>query len=44
MIIMSMVSSPTRMVRLPFTAAMLVLEMACRHSAIFQLLISGLLA
>jgi H+/Cl- antiporter ClcA len=31
-------------VRSPFTAAILVLEMTDRHSAIFQLLLSGLLA
>jgi H+/Cl- antiporter ClcA len=31
-------------VRSPFTAAILVLEMTDRHSAIFQLLLSGMMA
>ena len=39
-----MVSFLTGVVRSPFTAAILVLEMTDRHSAIFQLLLSGLLA
>jgi H+/Cl- antiporter ClcA len=44
LILVSMVSFLTGVVRSPFTAAILVLEMTDRHSAIFQLLISGLLA
>jgi H+/Cl- antiporter ClcA len=39
-----MVNFLTDVVRLPFTAAILVLEMTDRHSVIFQFLISGLLA
>ena len=37
-ILVSMVSFLTGVVRSPFTAAILVLEMTDRHSAIFQLL------
>ena len=44
LILVSMVSFLTGVVRSPFTAAILVLEMTDRHSAIFQLLLSGLLA
>ena len=44
LILVSMVSFLTGVVRSPFTAAILVLEMTDRHSAIFQLLISGVLA
>jgi H+/Cl- antiporter ClcA len=44
LILVAMVSFLTGVVRSPFTAAILVLEMTDRHSAIFQLLISGLLA
>ena len=43
-ILVSMVSFLTGVVRLPFTAAILVLEMTDRHSAIFQLLLGGLMA
>ncbi|RZL00529.1 MAG: chloride channel protein, partial [Hymenobacter sp.] len=42
--LVSMVSFLTGVVRSPFTAAILVLEMTDRHGAIFQLLLSGLLA
>ncbi|MCC3159811.1 chloride channel protein [Hymenobacter sp. 15J16-1T3B] len=38
-----LVSFLTGVVRSPFTAAVLVLEMTVRHSAFFQLLLSGLL-
>jgi len=44
LILVSMVSFLTGVVRSPFTAAILVLEMTDRHSAIFQLLLSGLMA
>lgn len=44
LVLVSMVSFLTGVVRSPFTAAILVLEMTDRHSAIFQLLLSGLLA
>ena len=44
LILVSMVSFLTGVVRSPFTAAILVLEMTDRHGAIFQLLISALLA
>jgi H+/Cl- antiporter ClcA len=44
LILVSMVSFLTGVVRSPFTAAILVLEMTDRHGAIFQLLLSGLLA
>ncbi|MGI4863342.1 MAG: chloride channel protein [Janthinobacterium lividum] len=44
LILVSMVSFLTGVVRSPFTAAILVLEMTDRHSAIFQLLLSGLVA
>ena len=43
-ILVSMVGFLTGVVRSPFTAAILVLEMTDRHSAIFQLLIGALLA
>ncbi len=43
-ILVSMVSFLTGVVRSPFTAAILVLEMTDRHSVIFQLLLGGLLA
>ncbi|MBC3787534.1 chloride channel protein [Spirosoma utsteinense] len=43
-IMVSMVSFLTGVVRSPFTAAILVLEMTDRHSAIFQLLLGGLVA
>ncbi|GAB4010204.1 chloride channel protein [Spirosoma migulaei] len=43
-ILVSMVSFLTGVVRSPFTAAILVLEMTDRHSAIFQLLLGGLMA
>ena len=44
LILVSMVSFLTGVVRSPFTAAILVLEMTDHHGAIFQLLLSGLLA
>jgi H+/Cl- antiporter ClcA len=44
LILVSMVNFLTGVVRLSFTAAILVLEMTDRHSVIFQFLISGLLA
>jgi len=44
LILVSMVSFLTGVVRSPFTAAILVLEMTDRHSAIFQLLIGAMLA
>ncbi|GAB3923173.1 chloride channel protein [Larkinella terrae] len=44
LILVSMVSFLTGVVRSPFTAAILVLEMTDRHSAIFQLLLGGLMA
>jgi len=44
LILVSMVSFLTGVVRSPFTAAILVLEMTDRHSVIFQLLLSGLIA
>jgi H+/Cl- antiporter ClcA len=44
LILASMVSFLTGVVRSPFTAAILVLEMTDRHSAIFQLLLSGMMA
>jgi H+/Cl- antiporter ClcA len=44
LILVSMVGFLTGVVRSPFTAAILVLEMTDRHGAIFQLLLSGLLA
>ncbi|GAB3325993.1 chloride channel protein [Larkinella ripae] len=44
LILVSMVSFLTGVVRSPFTAAILVLEMTDRHSAIFQLLLGGLAA
>ncbi|RAJ91006.1 H+/Cl- antiporter ClcA [Larkinella arboricola] len=44
LILVSMVSFLTGVVRSPFTAAILVLEMTDRHSAIFQLLLGGLVA
>ena len=40
----SMAGFLTGVVRSPFTAAILVLEMTDRHSAIFQLLLGALLA
>ena len=43
-ILVSMVSFLTGVVRSPFTAAILVLEMTDRHSAIFQLLLGGIMA
>lgn len=43
-ILVSMVSFLTGVVRSPFTAAILVLEMTDRHSAIFQLLLGALVA
>lgn len=43
-ILVSMVSFLTGVVRSPFTAAILVLEMTDRHGAIFQLLLGGLMA
>lgn len=43
-ILVSMVIFLTGVVRSPFTAAILVLEMTDRHSAIFQLLLGGLMA
>lgn len=43
-VLVSMVSFLTGVVRSPFTAAILVLEMTDRHSAIFQLLLGGLMA
>ena len=43
-ILVSMVSFLTGVVRSPFTAAILVLEMTDRHSAIFQLLLGALMA
>jgi len=43
-VLVSMVSFLTGVVRSPFTAAILVLEMTDRHSVIFQLLLGGLLA
>ena len=43
-ILVSMVGFLTGVVRSPFTAAILVLEMTDRHSAIFQLLLGALLA
>lgn len=43
-ILVSMVSFLTGVVRSPFTAAILVLEMTDRHSAIFQLLVGALMA
>ncbi len=43
-ILVSMVSFLTGVVWSPFTAAILVLEMTDRHSAIFQLLLGGLMA
>ena len=42
--LVGMVSFLTGVVRSPFTAAILVLEMTDRHSVIFQLLLGGLLA
>ncbi|WP_254245292.1 chloride channel protein [Hymenobacter sp. BRD67] len=39
LILVSMVGFLTGVVRSPFTAAILVLEMTDRHSAIFQLLL-----
>ncbi|MDF7815632.1 chloride channel protein [Hymenobacter sp. YC55] len=44
LVLVSMVSFLTGVVRSPFTAAILVLEMTDRHSAIFQLLLSGMMA
>nr|WP_232342298.1 chloride channel protein [Hymenobacter negativus] len=44
LILVSMVGFLTGVVRSPFTAAILVLEMTDRHGAIFQLLLGGLLA
>ncbi|MDF7813849.1 chloride channel protein [Hymenobacter sp. YC55] len=44
LILVSMVEFLTGVVRSPFTAAILVLEMMDRHSAIFQLLLSGMMA
>ena len=44
LILVSMVGFLTGVVRSPFTAAILVLEMMDRHSAIFQLLIGAMLA
>ena len=44
LILVSMVSFLTGVVRSPFTAAILVLEMTDHHGVIFQLLLSGLLA
>jgi H+/Cl- antiporter ClcA len=44
LILVSMVGFLTGVVRSPFTAAILVLEMTDRHSAIFQLLIGAMLA
>jgi H+/Cl- antiporter ClcA len=44
LILVGMVGFLTGVVRSPFTAAILVLEMTDRHSAIFQLLIGALLA
>jgi H+/Cl- antiporter ClcA len=44
LILAGMVGFLTGVVRSPFTAAILVLEMTDRHGAIFQLLLSGLLA
>ncbi len=44
LILVSMVGFLTGVVRSPFTAAILVLEMTDRHSAIFQLLLGALLA
>ena len=44
LILVSMVGFLTGVVRSPFTAAILVLEMTDRHSVIFQLLLSGLIA
>lgn len=44
LILVGMVSFLTGVVRSPFTAAILVLEMTDRHGVIFQLLLSGLLA
>jgi H+/Cl- antiporter ClcA len=44
LILVSMVGFLTGVVRSPFTAAILVLEMTDRHSAIFQLLLSGMMA
>ena len=43
-ILVSMVSFLTGVMRSPFTAAILVLEMTDRHSVIFQLLLGGLMA
>lgn len=43
-ILVSMVGFLTGVVRSPFTAAILVLEMTDRHSAIFQLLLGALMA
>ncbi len=43
-VLVSMVSFLTGVVRSPFTAAILVLEMTDRHSVIFQLLLGGMLA
>ncbi|WP_151087138.1 chloride channel protein [Hymenobacter baengnokdamensis] len=44
LILVSMVGFLTGVVRSPFTAAILVLEMTDRHSAIFQLLLGAMLA
>ena len=44
LILVSMVGFLTGVVRSPFTAAILVLEMTDRHAAIFQLLIEARLA
>ena len=44
LILVSMMGFLTGVVRSPFTAAILVLEMMDRHSAIFQLLIGAMLA
>ncbi|WP_139925737.1 chloride channel protein [Hymenobacter sp. DG01] len=44
LILVSMVGFLTGVVRSPFTAAILVLEMTDRHGAIFQLLLSGMMA
>ncbi|CCH53133.1 Cl-channel voltage-gated family protein [Fibrisoma limi BUZ 3] len=44
LILVGMVGFLTGVVRSPFTAAILVLEMTDRHSAIFQLLLGGLMA
>ena len=44
LILVSMVGFLTGVVRSPFTAAILVLEMTDRHAVIFQLLLSGLVA